>query len=222
MASASTPSPPKMRLLERDLHGHPVRHRHGGASCVDRSLQSRRPRASIGSFQPSIRRNPCPLFCFTGGRLNAAAAITAAIPAPTVTSLTPAAGSTSGGNTVVIEGTAFVGVSGPSAVTFGGVNATSYTVNSTHRITAVAPLMRRPVRSTWSCRRQGDLRIRAVPRMTTPISPVTSRPILTSSTRTVGPASRPRPPPEAATCEPGLPARRSPSTSAGLALTGSP
>ncbi len=77
--------------------------------------------------------------CFTGGRLNAAAAITAAIPAPTVTSLTPAAGSTSGGNTVVIEGTAFVGVSGPSAVTFGGVNATSYSVNSTHGITAVAP-----------------------------------------------------------------------------------
>ena len=77
--------------------------------------------------------------CFTGGRLNAAAAITAAIPPPAVTSLTPAAGSTSGGDTVVIEGTAFVGVSGPSAVTFGGVNATSYTVNSTHRITAVAP-----------------------------------------------------------------------------------
>ena len=58
---------------------------------------------------------------------------------PTITSLSPTSGSTSGGTSVVINGTGFVGVAGASAVKFGGTNATSYIVNSSSKITAVAP-----------------------------------------------------------------------------------
>ena len=58
---------------------------------------------------------------------------------PTITSLSPATGSVDGGTTVTINGSNFVGLSGPAAVTFGGVNATSYVVNSATKITAVAP-----------------------------------------------------------------------------------
>ena len=56
--------------------------------------------------------------------------------APTVTLLTPAAGVAEGGNSVVITGTGFTGV---TAVKFGLVDATSYVVNSPTQITAVAP-----------------------------------------------------------------------------------
>ncbi|MGI5940470.1 MAG: IPT/TIG domain-containing protein, partial [Thermoleophilia bacterium] len=55
---------------------------------------------------------------------------------PTVTGLDPAGGPAVGGNIVVITGTDFVGV---SAVRFGTMNATVYHVDSTTRITAVAP-----------------------------------------------------------------------------------
>ena len=58
---------------------------------------------------------------------------------PTVTGLNPTSGPSAGGNSVVISGTNFVGVSGAAGVKFGGVNATSYIVNSTTQITAVAP-----------------------------------------------------------------------------------
>jgi hypothetical protein len=53
-----------------------------------------------------------------------------------VTRLGPATGPTAGGNTVVIVGSNFGGATG---VTFGGINATSFTVNSYWDITAVAP-----------------------------------------------------------------------------------
>jgi hypothetical protein len=56
--------------------------------------------------------------------------------APVVTSLSPAAGSPSGGTTVTIDGTGFAGA---SDVTFGGASATSLTVVSPTRITATAP-----------------------------------------------------------------------------------
>lgn len=56
--------------------------------------------------------------------------------APTVTSLTPATGSTIGGNNVLIAG---ADLTGASSVTFGGVNASSFTVDSDLQITAVAP-----------------------------------------------------------------------------------
>ena len=58
---------------------------------------------------------------------------------PTITSISPTSGSTAGGTAVLINGTSFVGVTGAAAVKFGATNATSYTVNSATRITAVAP-----------------------------------------------------------------------------------
>jgi C1A family cysteine protease len=58
---------------------------------------------------------------------------------PTITSISPTSGGTAGGTSVVINGTGFVGLSGAGAVKFGGTNATSYTVNSSTKITAVAP-----------------------------------------------------------------------------------
>ena len=69
-----------------------------------------------------------------GGSATRAFTFTAS--APSITSVTPSSGSTSGGTTVVIAGTNFTGT---TAVTFGGTNATSFTVNSATQITAVAP-----------------------------------------------------------------------------------
>ncbi len=56
--------------------------------------------------------------------------------APTVTSVSPAAGPTAGGTLVTITGTRFTGV---TAVTFGATAATGFTVNSATEITATAP-----------------------------------------------------------------------------------
>ncbi|MBR1206216.1 Ig-like domain repeat protein [Bradyrhizobium sp. AUGA SZCCT0051] len=56
--------------------------------------------------------------------------------APTVTSISPAAGPTSGGTTVIITGTAFTAA---TAVTFGATPATGFTVNSSTQITATSP-----------------------------------------------------------------------------------
>jgi hypothetical protein len=61
----------------------------------------------------------------------------AAIVVPTITTLTPTSGV--GGTSVLITGTGFVGLSGASAVTFGGTNATSYLVTDANHLTAVAP-----------------------------------------------------------------------------------
>jgi L,D-transpeptidase catalytic domain/IPT/TIG domain/Putative peptidoglycan binding domain len=61
------------------------------------------------------------------------------VPAPAITSVSPDASSTVGGTSVTIVGTDFIGLSGASAVTFGGVPATSYTVDSPSQITAKAP-----------------------------------------------------------------------------------
>lgn len=58
------------------------------------------------------------------------------ISAPTVTSVLPSIGPSTGGTSVTITGTGFYDVSG---VTFAGVAATSYTVNSPTSITAVTP-----------------------------------------------------------------------------------
>lgn len=62
--------------------------------------------------------------------------VNGAPPLPTVTSVSPASGSASGGTAVTITGTNFTGA---SAVTFGGVAATGFTVNSATQITATAP-----------------------------------------------------------------------------------
>lgn len=58
-------------------------------------------------------------------------------PAPTITSIDPVTGPIAGGTSVTINGT---DLTNASAVTFGGVAATSYVVNSATRITAVAPV----------------------------------------------------------------------------------
>ncbi|WP_342726010.1 Ig-like domain repeat protein [Bradyrhizobium sp. B097] len=56
--------------------------------------------------------------------------------APTVTSISPTTGPTSGGTTVIITGT---GLTAATAVTFGATPATSFTVNSSTQITATSP-----------------------------------------------------------------------------------
>jgi hypothetical protein len=59
-----------------------------------------------------------------------------AAPAPTVSGITPASGPSSGGTVVVITGSNFTGA---TAVSFGTIAATSFTINSDSSITAVAP-----------------------------------------------------------------------------------
>jgi IPT/TIG domain/L,D-transpeptidase catalytic domain/Putative peptidoglycan binding domain len=66
------------------------------------------------------------------------AVVLAADPA-TITSLSVASGPTVGGAAVIITGTGFTGTAGASAVSFGGANAASYTVNSDTQISAVTP-----------------------------------------------------------------------------------
>ncbi len=55
---------------------------------------------------------------------------------PTITGLSSTSGGTSGGQAIVISGTNFRGV---QSVTFGGVPAEKFTVNSSTQITAIAP-----------------------------------------------------------------------------------
>ncbi|WP_237736703.1 beta strand repeat-containing protein, partial [Delftia acidovorans] len=60
------------------------------------------------------------------------------VAAPTVTSISPTAGPTGGGTTVIITGTGFSAASPTGAVRFGATNA-SYTINSNTQITATTP-----------------------------------------------------------------------------------
>ncbi|MFX0578981.1 IPT/TIG domain-containing protein [Nocardia nepalensis] len=55
---------------------------------------------------------------------------------PSLSSISPSQGATSGGTSVVLAGSGFTGA---TAVTFGGAAATSFTVDSDAQITAVAP-----------------------------------------------------------------------------------
>ena len=59
--------------------------------------------------------------------------------ATAVTAISPSAGPLAGGTSVTITGLGFNGVAGPAGVRFGSNNATSYNVNSSTQITAVAP-----------------------------------------------------------------------------------
>ncbi|HUY23344.1 MAG TPA: IPT/TIG domain-containing protein [Acidimicrobiales bacterium] len=68
--------------------------------------------------------------------LTAADHFTCRAPLPTVTGVAPASGPASGGTTVTITGTGFTGA---TRVVFGTVAATSFTVVSDTRITAVSP-----------------------------------------------------------------------------------
>lgn len=72
-------------------------------------------------------------------RYGSVTSVVSAMPQPTVNSITSNYGTPAAGNTITINGTGFSGVTGASGVTFGGVNATSYTVDSSTKITAVVP-----------------------------------------------------------------------------------
>jgi len=59
------------------------------------------------------------------------------VAAPAITSISPTSGTTAGGTTVTINGTGFTGA---TKVSFGGAGAaTSFTVVSSTKITAVSP-----------------------------------------------------------------------------------
>ena len=70
-----------------------------------------------------------------GGEATSAGAYTY-VPAPTIASVSPTAGSEAGGTLVTITGT---GLSGATSVTFGATPATSFTVSSATQIQATAP-----------------------------------------------------------------------------------
>jgi hypothetical protein len=63
------------------------------------------------------------------------------LPEPTILLLGPSSGPTAGGTTVTIAGTDFTGV---TAVKFGGVPASSFSVESENRLTAVSPASSSP------------------------------------------------------------------------------
>ncbi len=72
-----------------------------------------------------------------GGTGSSAANYTFVMPAPTVTSVSPASGSTMGGDTVTVTGTNFIGV---TSMSMGGVQAiTSYVVVNATTITFTTP-----------------------------------------------------------------------------------
>jgi hypothetical protein len=73
---------------------------------------------------------------FAWSATSAADQFTYADAPPTVTGVSPNTGSTAGGETVTISGSGFTSA---GAVYFGGVEATSFTVNGDGSITAVAP-----------------------------------------------------------------------------------
>lgn len=58
---------------------------------------------------------------------------------PSVTALSPTSGVNTGGTTVTITGTGFLGTTGAAGVRFGATNAASYTVSSNTQINAVSP-----------------------------------------------------------------------------------
>lgn len=61
------------------------------------------------------------------------------LPVPSISGLTPSSGMTTGGISVVIKGSGFLGLSGTTAVKFGLKSALSYHIDSPTQITAVAP-----------------------------------------------------------------------------------
>jgi hypothetical protein len=71
-----------------------------------------------------------------GGTASDATAFTYVYPQPTITKVTPATGATTGGTSVTITGTHFIGV---TSVTFGGSAARTVKVVSTTEITAITP-----------------------------------------------------------------------------------
>jgi formylglycine-generating enzyme required for sulfatase activity len=71
-----------------------------------------------------------------GGTANLANAFTYVVPAPTISSVSPSSGPTTGGTTITITGT---NLTGATSVTVGGAAATSVIVVSATTVTAVTP-----------------------------------------------------------------------------------
>ena len=87
---------------------------------------------TFGLFVPPIGATPAEGTKFTAG-LGFSVEV---LPQPTTVLLSPGSGPTTGGTTVAIAGTDFTGV---TAVRFGGVPASSFSVESENRLTAVSP-----------------------------------------------------------------------------------
>ncbi|MHB8973310.1 MAG: putative Ig domain-containing protein [Pirellulaceae bacterium] len=101
----------------------------GGTSQFIVSLSAQTPGSYNGQMSLSTNDSANNPFGVTiSGTVNAAGS--------TVTAISPSSGSTMGGTSVVIAGTGFTGV---SSVSFGGVAAYSFTVNSPNSLTAIAP-----------------------------------------------------------------------------------
>jgi hypothetical protein len=103
-----------------------------GASCAD-----------VISFTPIVRGSNSGQLVFTDNTLNVSPSTqfvslsgTATYPIPTVAGLAPASGKTQGGTAVTITGTSFTSA---SAVTFGSVPASSFTILNDTTIQAVTP-----------------------------------------------------------------------------------
>jgi hypothetical protein len=92
---------------------------------------------SITATTPAGSAGTASVLVTTSGGTNAANALyTYVEQAPTVTSISPTSGPTTGATSVTITGTNFTGATG---VTIGGVTATGVTVNSATSITATTP-----------------------------------------------------------------------------------
>jgi outer membrane autotransporter protein len=87
-----------------------------------------------------------------GASLRATVTCTPAPAAPTITALTPSSGPTEGGTSVVITGTDFTGA---TAVKFGALNATAFTVDSATRITVTTPASSAGSFPVWVVNGQG-------------------------------------------------------------------
>ena len=87
-----------------------------------------------GAVSPVATQSPAGTSSAVGMLLSASTG--APPPPPTVTGVSPATGTTAGGTTVIITGTNFTGA---SAVKFGTVAATSFTVTNAGSISAVSP-----------------------------------------------------------------------------------
>jgi hypothetical protein len=93
----------------------------------------------ITATAPSAGAGPVDVAVTTPGGTSATGAadvFTYVTPAPVVSGLSPASGTTAGGTSVVIAGSNFSGATG---VSFGAAAAASFTVNNAGQITAVSP-----------------------------------------------------------------------------------
>ena len=104
----------------------------GGLDATTYSVDSD---TTITATAPAHAAGPVSVLVETVGGTSEARTFTY-VAAPTLTSLSPGAGPTSGGGSVTLTGT---NLSGASSVTFGGLDATTYSVDSDTTITATAP-----------------------------------------------------------------------------------